>query len=406
MPGNDQRRNKRTTSKKGATVGSGGKRRQSLEGRGRTLPAEERPWHKAYEGTADIPKRTAWRQDKERRAAAAEGRAPKAGSGKGTAWERGIPGGGKAKAGASKAAGKAGGGRAGAAGAARTAATDRAAAKARRAAASRSPGRAPGRPTGPRVAPGRKSTPPKDVPELLVGRNPVVEALRTHVPVTALYVAQGLDIDERVAEAVRTAGDRGIPLLEISRGELDRMTGGVLHQGIGVQVPPFAYEPFEDMLAASLERTAPLLVAIDGLTDPRNLGAVLRSAAAFGANGVFFPERRAAGITATAWRTSAGAAARVPVSRVTNLTRTIKACQQAGFIVAGLDADGEVSLYELEAAVGPIVLVVGSEGRGLSRLVGESCDLRVRIPMASDIESLNASVAAAVALAEVARRRG
>ena len=410
MPGSDQRRNKRTSSKKGATIGSGGKRRQSLEGRGRTLPAEERPWHKAYEGTTDIPKRTAWRQDKERRAAAAEGRAPKAGSGKGTAWERGIPGGGKAGgkavAGASKAAGKTGGGRAGAAGAARTAATARAAAKARRAAASRSPGRAPGRPTGPRVAPGRKSTPPKDVPELLVGRNPVVEALRTHVPVTALYVAQGLDIDERVAEAVRTAGDRGIPLLEISRGELDRMTGGVLHQGIGVQVPPFAYEPFEDMLAASLERTAPLLVAIDGLTDPRNLGAVLRSAAAFGANGVFFPERRAAGITATAWRTSAGAAARVPVSRVTNLTRTIKACQQAGFIVAGLDADGEVSLYELEAAVGPIVLVVGSEGRGLSRLVGESCDLRVRIPMASDIESLNASVAAAVALAEVARRRG
>jgi 23S rRNA (guanosine2251-2'-O)-methyltransferase len=147
-------------------------------------------------------------------------------------------------------------------------------------------------------------------------------------------------------------------------------------------------------------------VAIDGLTDPRNLGAVLRSAAAFGANGVFFPERRAAGITATAWRTSAGAAARVPVSRVTNLTRTLKACQQAGFIVVGLDADGEVSLYGLEAAVGPIVIVVGSEGRGLSRLVGESCDLRVRIPMASDIESLNASVAAAVALAEVARRRG
>jgi 23S rRNA (guanosine2251-2'-O)-methyltransferase len=411
MPGNDQRRGKRQTSKKGATVGSGGKRRQSLEGRGRTLPAEERPWHKAYEGTADIPKRTAWRQDKERRAAAAEGRAPKAGSGKGTAWERGIPGGGqaggKARAGASKAAGKSGGGRAGSAGAQRAASAqrvggDRAAAKARRAAASRTPGR----PTGPRVAPGRKSTPPKDVPELLVGRNPVVEALRAHVPVTALYVAQGLDIDERVAEAVRTAGDRGIPLLEISRGELDRMTGGVLHQGIGVQVPPFAYEQFDDLLAASLEQTAPLLVAIDGLTDPRNLGAVLRSAAAFGANGVFFPERRAAGITATAWRTSAGAAARVPVSRVTNLTRTLKACQQAGFIVVGLDADGEVSLYGLEAAVGPIVIVVGSEGRGLSRLVGESCDLRVRIPMASDIESLNASVAAAVALAEVARRRG
>ncbi|GIJ66559.1 23S rRNA (guanosine(2251)-2'-O)-methyltransferase RlmB [Virgisporangium ochraceum] len=411
MPGNDQRRNKRQTSKKGATIGSGGKRRQSLEGRGRTLPAEERPWHKAYEGTGDIPKRTAWKQDKERRAAAAEGRTPKAGSGRGLAWDaqRGsAPGGntgGRAKAGASKAAGKTGGGRAGSAGSARTAATDRAAAKARRAAATRTPGRAPGRPSGPRVAPGRRSTPPKDAPELLVGRNPVVEALRAHIPVTALYVAQGIDIDERVTEAVRTAGDRGIPIMEVGRGELDRMTGGVLHQGIGVQVPPYSYEVFDDLLAASLEQVTPLLVAIDGLTDPRNLGAVLRSAAAFGANGVFFPERRAAGITATAWRTSAGAAARVPVARVTNLTRSLKACQQAGFIVAGLDADGEVSLYDLEAAAGPIVVVVGSEGRGLSRLVGESCDMRVRIPMASDIESLNASVAAAVALAEVARRR-
>ena len=142
------------------------------------------------------------------------------------------------------------------------------------------------------------------------------------------------------------------------------------------------------------------------MTDPRNLGAVVRSAAAFGADGVFLPERRAAGMTATAWRTSAGAAARVPVAQVTNLTRALKACQQEGFIVAGLDADGDTSLYDLEAAIGPLVVVVGSEGRGLSRLVGQTCDIRVGIPMASDVESLNASVAAAVALAEVARRRG
>jgi 23S rRNA (guanosine2251-2'-O)-methyltransferase len=234
----------------------------------------------------------------------------------------------------------------------------------------------------------------------------VVEALRAHVPATALYVALGIEVDERVTEAVRAAGDRGIALLEVSRAELDRMTGGVLHQGIGLQVPPYSYEPFEDLLNASLERTAPLLIALDGVTDPRNLGAVVRSAAAFGADGVFMPERRAAGMTATAWRTSAGAAARVPVAQVTNLTRALKTCQQEGFIVAGLDADGDTSLYDLEAAVGPLVVVVGSEGRGLSRLVGQTCDIRVGIPMASDVESLNASVAAAVALAEVARRRG
>jgi 23S rRNA (guanosine2251-2'-O)-methyltransferase len=372
MAGNSRRRGRRVTSKKGSTVGSGGKNKAGLSGKGKTLPADERPWHKAYSGTEKLPQRTAWKQEKERRAAAEQGRAPKAGipGTKDTTWGAGARGGKPARgAGTSR----------GAAGSVRT---------------------------GPRVTPGRKAAPAKDAPELLVGRNPVLEALRTQVPTTALYIALGIDIDERVNELVRIAADRGVPILEVSRAELDRMTGGVLHQGVGLQVPPFAYEPFDDLVAAALEQPAPLLVALDGVTDPRNLGAVIRSAAAFGAHGVFVPERRAAGITATAWRTSAGAAARVKVSQVTNLTRSLKACQQAGFLAVGLDADGEADLYDLEAAIGPLVVVVGSEGRGLSRLVGETCDLRVSIPMVSAIESLNASVAAAVALAEVARRRG
>lgn len=356
MPGNSQRRGaRRVTPKKGPTVGSGGQGRAGLKGKGRTLPADERPWHKGYSGNEPLPERTAWKQEKERRAAAAEGRAPKVGKpgAEGRAPKVGKPG-----------------------------------------------GRKPAK-----VSPGRKAPAAKDAPELLVGRNPVVEALRAHIPATALYVALGIDLDERVKEAVRTAADRGIALLEVSRAELDRMTGGVLHQGIGLSVPPFAYEPFVDLLAAASEQTAPLLVALDGVTDPRNLGAVVRSAAAFGAHGVFLPERRASGMTATAWRTSAGAAARLPIAQVTNLTRALKQCQDEGFLVAGLDADGEMSIYEFEAAVGPLVVVVGSEGRGLSRLVGATCDLRVSIPMQSLVESLNASVAAAVALAEVARRR-
>ncbi|WP_213453867.1 23S rRNA (guanosine(2251)-2'-O)-methyltransferase RlmB [Rhizomonospora bruguierae] len=361
MAGNSQRRGRRATPRKGATIGSGGKNRAGLKGKGRTLPADERPWHKGYSGTEPLPERTAWKQEKERRAAAAEGRAPKIGK----------PG---TRDTTSKRAGT-GGGRP-----------------------------APAR-SGPRVSPGRRAAPAKDAPELLVGRNPVLESLRANVPATALYVAQGIDLDDRVAESVRTAADRGIAILEVTRAELDRMTGGVLHQGIGLQVPPFAYEPFEDLLAAAGEQAAPLLVALDGVTDPRNLGAVIRSAAAFGAHGVFVPERRAAGITATAWRTSAGAAARLPVAQVTNLTRSLKACQQAGFVVVGLDADGETDLYDLEVAVGPVVVVVGSEGRGLSRLVGSTCDLRVSIPMAAEVESLNASVAAAVTLAEITRRR-
>jgi 23S rRNA (guanosine2251-2'-O)-methyltransferase len=241
---------------------------------------------------------------------------------------------------------------------------------------------------------------------LLVGRNPVAEALRAKVPATAMYVAIGIEADERVTDAVRLAGKRGISLLEVSRGELDRMTGGLLHQGIALQVPPFSYTALPDLLARAGESTtAPLLVALDGVTDPRNLGAIIRSAVAFGAHGVVLPQRRAAGVTAAAWRTSAGTAARLPIAQVTNLVRALKECQQAGLFVAGLDADGTTSLDDLETADAPIVVVVGSEGRGLSRLVGETCDLTVCIPMAGAAESLNASVAAAVTLAEIARRR-
>jgi 23S rRNA (guanosine2251-2'-O)-methyltransferase len=243
-------------------------------------------------------------------------------------------------------------------------------------------------------------------PELLVGRNPVVEALRAAIPTTALYVAVGLEPDERVAEALQRAADRGVPVLEVGRSELDKMTGGILHQGIGLQVPPYRYADLDDVLGRAIQAREPaLLVALDGVTDPRNLGAVVRSAAAFGAHGVIVPERRSTPMTATAWRTSAGAAARLPVARVTNLVRSIKTAQQAGLFAVGLDADGEIGLDDLDAAVDPLLLVVGSEGRGLSRLVGETCDLRVSIPMTATTESLNAGIAAAVTLAEVARRR-
>lgn len=366
MAGNSQRRGRRTAPKKAAPSGSGGNRRAGLKGKGRTLRAEERPWHKAYSGSEPLPKRTARKQERERQAAAEQGRPPKVGK----------PGrsGGAGRADRSGGAGKAGG-----------------------------PGSARAGKDAGRVGPARGG---KDSPELVVGRNPVVEALRAHVPATALYLAQGIDTDDRITEAVRTAADRGIALLEVSRAELDRLSDRAVHQGVGLQVPPYAYLPFEDLVAAATEHPeAPLLVALDGVTDPRNLGAVIRSAAAFGAHGLFLPQRRSAGMTATAWRTSAGAAARLPVARVTNLTRALKSCQEAGFVVVGLDADGPTGLYELEAAVGPLVVVVGSEGRGLSRLVGQTCDLRVGIPMSSQVESLNASVAAAVALAEVSRRR-
>lgn len=246
----------------------------------------------------------------------------------------------------------------------------------------------------------------KPTAELVAGRNPVVECLRAEVPATALYVALGIDIDDRVNEAVQLAGDRGISVLEVSRPELDRLTGGALHQGLSLQVPPFEYAHPDDLLDVALESTEPaLIVALDGVTDPRNLGAVIRSAAAFGADGVLLPQRRSAGITAVVWRTSAGTAAKLPIALATNMTRTLRSYAAEGLMIVGLDADSDTTVDELELATSPLIVVVGSEGRGLSRLVKENCDATVSIPMAARVNSLNASVAAGVVLAEVARRR-
>ncbi|PJN09123.1 23S rRNA (guanosine(2251)-2'-O)-methyltransferase RlmB [Streptomyces sp. CB01635] len=252
-----------------------------------------------------------------------------------------------------------------------------------------------------------KSRGGKGTSEMVVGRNSVVEALREGVPASMLYVQQFIDNDERVREALQLAGERGgIHLMEAPRPELDRMTNGLNHQGLVLQVPPYEYAHPEDLAAAAYDQGQdPLIVALDGVTDPRNLGAVVRSVSAFGGHGVVVPERRAAGMTAGAWKTSAGAAARTPVARATNLTRALEGYKKAGIAIVGLAADGEHTVGDLEALGGPVVIVVGSEGKGLSRLVGETCDYRVRIPMPGGTESLNAGVAAGVVLYEASRRR-
>ncbi len=242
--------------------------------------------------------------------------------------------------------------------------------------------------------------------EWIAGRNPVVEALRALVPVTTVYVAEGAERDGRMREAFELAASRGVSLLEVSRNELDRLTRGAVHQGLAAKVPPYDYAHPDDLLElAAKSGEPPLIVALDSVTDPRNLGAVVRSAAGFGAHGVLVPERRAAGMTASAWKASAGAAARLPVAQATNLVRQLKAYQSAGCMVIGLAADGEVALPALDLADGPLVVVVGSEDKGLSRLVGETCDQLVSIPMASSVESLNAGVAASVALYAIAQER-
>jgi 23S rRNA (guanosine2251-2'-O)-methyltransferase len=278
----------------------------------------------------------------------------------------------------------------------------KAAAAARRSAASAS-GRSGGRGTrrtGGKGA-GRGAT-----SEWVFGRNAVVEALRAGIPVTTMYVASRIDSDDRVREALKAAAAQGFPLLEVQRLELDRLSDDGVHQGLAIQVPAYEYAHPADLLEAAREKGEPaLIVALDGVTDPRNLGAIIRSVAAFGSHGVVVPERRSAGLTAAAWKVSAGAAARVPVARAGNLTRALEAYQEAGCFVVGLDAGGDLDLPLLEVVHEPLVLVVGWEGKGLSRLVRETCDLVVSIPMSATTESLNAGVAAGVALYEVARRR-
>ncbi len=243
-------------------------------------------------------------------------------------------------------------------------------------------------------------------PQWIAGRNPAIEALRADMPVLQIHVADGIDRDDRVTEIMKTAAARSIPLMSVTRNELDRLTHGAVHQGIAVQLPAYEYADALDVLDAAIGTDqTPLIVAAEGVTDPRNLGAIIRSAAAFGAHGIVIPERRAASMTAAAWKTSAGAAARVPVARVTNMNRFLEQAARAGFTIVGLAGEADVDLTEVDVT-DPVVLVVGSEDTGLSRLVREHCDAVVSIPIASEVESLNASVAAGIALYEIARTRG
>ena len=276
------------------------------------------------------------------------------------------------------------------------------AAKKKRAAAKRSERSEKG---GRRTSPGRRSRSRDGAPEYVVGRNAVVEALAAKIPSTALYVAERIDQDERVREAVDLANEQSLSVLEAPRIELDRLADGLTHQGLILQVPPYEYAHADDLLtrATDIGQTA-LIVALDHVTDPRNLGAVVRSASAFGAHGVLVPERRAASMTASAWKTASGAAARVPVARCTNLSRQLTAYKKAGLFVVGLDAGADVSIQEVDASL-PMVLVIGAEGAGLSRLVRDTCDQIAGIPISASTESLNASVAAGIALYALAQNR-
>lgn len=313
MAGNSQRRGAGHKGKSSA-VGSGGRGRKALKGRGPTPKAEDRVYHKAYKA-------------KQERLARAAARKPAKSKGAGPEW--------------------------------------------------------------------------------VIGRNPVLEALHVGLPVRTAYVAEGAEHDSRLREILTFAADHGIALMQATRGELDRMTGGSNHQGVALRLPEYEYATVDDLIAAGNQTYhGGLIVALDKVTDPRNLGAIIRSAAAFGAQGVLIPSRRSASMTAAAWKTSAGAATRVPVAMASNLNQALGKFAATGWMIVGLAGEADSDIAAAPGLDGPLVLVVGSEGEGLARLTRQSCDVLTSIPISSDVESLNASVAASIALYEASRVRG
>jgi len=230
--------------------------------------------------------------------------------------------------------------------------------------------------------------------EIVSGRNAVLEALRENVPATELLVARSIDVDDRVAESLQLALHHGLPIRESHRAEIEGISPN--SQGIILAIKPYQYSSFEEI--SQRAKHPALIVALDGVTDPRNLGAIVRTAAAFGAAGVVMTERRATGMTASAWKSSAGAAARMPIAQVTNLARTIDEAKQNGLFVVGLDGESDVKINEMKVATEPLMIVVGSEGKGLARLTREKCDLVISIPINASTESLNASIATAITL--------
>ena len=245
----------------------------------------------------------------------------------------------------------------------------------------------------------RPMTPPpapqeEEMSNLLVGRNPIREALKAGRDMEKLLVAKG-ELIGSAREIVAMAREQKVIVQEVDRAHLDAMAPG--HQGLIAVVSAYAYKTVDDMLALAKERgEAPFLVILDGVTDPHNLGAIIRSAECAGAHGVIIPERRAVGLTPAAVKASAGAVEYLPVAREVNLTRTIERLKKEGVWIYGTAMNGED--YRKVDFSGPKALVIGSEGEGMSRLVGESCDKIVTLPMKGKIESLNASVAAGILL--------
>lgn len=239
---------------------------------------------------------------------------------------------------------------------------------------------------------------------LIEGRNAMTEALKSGRTIDKVFVADG-DTDRSLLRLAEQAKKAGAVVVSVDRRKLDAMSATGAHQGIMASVAAHEYSSIDDILARAAGRgEAPLIVICDELSDPHNLGAILRTAECAGAHGVIIPKRRSVGLTAVVSKTSAGALEYMPVARVNNITAVINELKQKGIWVFGTAADGQTKLYDADLK-GPAAIVIGNEGEGMSRLVSESCDFKVSIPMRGEISSLNASAAAAILLYEAVRQR-
>ncbi|MBI4319245.1 MAG: 23S rRNA (guanosine(2251)-2'-O)-methyltransferase RlmB [Chloroflexi bacterium] len=241
--------------------------------------------------------------------------------------------------------------------------------------------------------------------EVIWGRHPVYEALRAGRSVKRVLLAEGIERARVIGEIVEAAKAQGIPVQSLDRGALDSISGTDKHQGVLAEVVEFRYATLEDILARAQDRSEPpLILVLDGVQDPQNLGSLLRTAEAVGAHGVVIPKHRAAGISAAVVKTSAGAVQYLLVAQETNLARAIEAMKKRGVWVVGLDMGGKDAFDEVDLNM-PLALVVGAEGKGVSRLVKEKCDFLVRIPMRGHVASLNAAVAGSIVLYRAWRGR-
>ena len=239
---------------------------------------------------------------------------------------------------------------------------------------------------------------------LIEGRNAVIEALRTEASIDKIFIQKG-ETDKTLGHIASTARAAGVVVVDADKRKLDGMSRTHAHQGVIAVAAVREYVSIEDILQAAKDKgEPPLLVICDELSDPHNLGAVIRTAECAGAHGVVIPKRRSAGLTAVVAKTSAGAVSHIPVARVANLPSLLKELKKAGLWIFGSAADGTTPLYDADLK-GPAAIVIGSEGEGMSRLVTENCDFLVSIPMKGKLNSLNASAAAAILLYEAVRQR-